>query len=69
MREDLVSKAFVEFLNIVSVSSESKSCPDCGIELHYLNSTFFFEERSCQIPIPICLKCHPTEQAAPRYDA
>ncbi len=69
MREDLVSKAFVEFLNTIGVPSTRKSCPDCGTELGCLGVTFFFEEQTQQIPIPICLKCHPIEQVEPRYDA
>ncbi len=69
MSENLVSKAFIEFLIAVSVPSESKFCPDCGTELHHLNSTFFFEEQSWQVPISICLQCQPTEQVAPRYNA
>ncbi|MGA8440348.1 MAG: hypothetical protein WB762_29805 [Candidatus Sulfotelmatobacter sp.] len=68
MIENLVSKAFDEFIITVSVLSTSKSCPDCGTELGYLGLTFFFEEQTQQIPIPICLKCHPTERVEPRYD-
>ena len=64
-----VLKAFAEFLNTVRVPSTGKSCLGCGAELGCVNRTFFFEEQTWHIPIPICLKGHPTEQADPRYDA
>ena len=31
--------------------------------------TFFFEEQTWQIPIPVYLKCHSLEEIEPRYDA
>ena len=69
MREKLVSKAFIEFLNTVSVSSTTKSCTVCGIELGNLNRTFFFEGQTWQMPLPICVKCYPIEEVAPPFDA
>ncbi|MFZ1050312.1 MAG: hypothetical protein WBP65_03750 [Candidatus Sulfotelmatobacter sp.] len=69
MSENLVSKAFIEFLNTVSVPSTTKCCPGCGTELGNLNRPFFFEGQTWQIPLQICVKCHPIEQVAPPYDA
>jgi len=65
----LVSKAFVEFLNTVSVHSTTYSCPVCGSRLDYQECTFFFEGQTWQIPLFLCVKCRLIEQAAPSYDA
>ena len=63
MSENLVSKAFIEFLIAVSVPSESKFCPDCGTELHHLNSTFFFEEQSWQVLYPSVSSATPPNRS------
>jgi hypothetical protein len=69
MREKLVSKAFVDFLNTISVHSTTKYCPVCESRLDYQECTFFFEGQTWEIPLPLCVKCHLIEQAAPSYEA
>jgi hypothetical protein len=71
MSENPVSKAFIEFLNTASTHWASNTCPDCGSRLvEYRECTFFFEGQTWQIPLPLCVKCHPIAQvSAPSYDA
>jgi hypothetical protein len=69
MREKLVSKAFIEFLNTASTLWAANSCPDCGSRLEYRNCTFFFEGQTWEIPLPLCVKCHPISPVVPPYEA
>jgi hypothetical protein len=69
MREKLVSKAFIEFLDTASTPWAANSCPDCGSRLEYRNCTFFFEGQTWEIPLPLCAKCHPISPVVPPYEA
>jgi len=60
--------AIVEFLDSTCSLSTTNRCPICGSELELQDSTFFYEGRSWEIPLSICLKCYPITQA-PTHDA
>ena len=69
MSENLVSKAFFEFLNTAGTHWATNACPDCGSKLEYRKCTFFFGEQTWEIPLPLCVKCHPISHVVPPYEA
>lgn len=69
MSENPVTKAFIEFLNTGSTHWAANACPDCGSKLEYRNCTFFFEGQTWEIPLPLCVKCHPISHVVPPYEA
>jgi hypothetical protein len=64
MSDSLPSQAFIEFVSSASTPWATNSCPDCGTELKYRDYTFFYEGQTWEIPLPICVKCHPITHVA-----
>jgi hypothetical protein len=64
-KDNLISQAFIEFLNTAGTHWATKFCPDCGAELKHHDCTFFFEGQTWNISLPICIKCHPIRQVVP----
>jgi hypothetical protein len=69
MSDSLPSQAFIEFVNCGSTHWAATSCPACGTGLKYRDCTFFYEGQTWEIPLPICVKCHPTTHVVPPYQA
>jgi hypothetical protein len=59
---NLISQAFIEFLNAAGTHWATKFCPDCGTELKRQNCTFFYGGQAWTIPLPLCIKCRPITQ-------
>ena len=55
--------AIVEFLNSAIAEAGTASamvfCHKCGSAVDYRMSTFFYEGQTWEVPLPICVKCHP----------
>jgi len=69
MSDNLVSKAFIQFLNTACTHWAMNACADCGSRLEYRNCTFFFEGQTWEIPLPFCVKCIPISHDVPPYEA
>ena len=69
MSDSLPSQAFIEFVNSASTHWATNSCPACGTELKYRDCTFFYEGQTWEIPLPICVKCHPITHVVPPHQA
>jgi hypothetical protein len=69
MTENPISKAFIQFLNTASNHWAANACPGCGLSLEYRNCTFFFEGQTWEIPLPLCVKCHPISHFVQPYEA
>jgi hypothetical protein len=69
MSDSLPSQAFIEFVNSASTHWAANACPACGTELRYRDCTFFYEGQTWEIPLPICVKCHPITQVVPPHRA
>ena len=54
--------AIIEFLHSASTHSSMTCCPECGSLLAYGDCTFFYEGRTWEIPLPICVKCLPVQR-------
>jgi hypothetical protein len=48
-----------EDLDCMSSANKLTMLCDCGSPLEYRGTTFFYEGRSWEVSLPICLKCHP----------
>jgi hypothetical protein len=66
--ESSLPQAIIEFLNDASTHAAASSCPDCGSKLEYRDCTFFYEGQTWEVPLPICIICHPL-QRLPTEDA
>jgi hypothetical protein len=62
-------RAIIEFLNSASAQPVKKNCPDCGTDLRNRDCTFFYEGQTWEIPLLICVKCHPTTHVVLPHDA
>ena len=58
-------QAFIGFVNSASTHWATNSCPDCETELKHRDCTFFYEGQTREIPLPICVKCHPITHVVP----
>jgi hypothetical protein len=63
-KDNLISQAFIEFLNTAGTHWATKFCPDCGTELKHQNCTFFYAGQKWTVPLPLCIKCRPITQVA-----
>jgi hypothetical protein len=46
-----------DFLTSATDQSSVKLCPDCGLKLEYRHTTFFYDGKTCEIPLSFCPKC------------
>jgi hypothetical protein len=69
MSDSLPSQAFIEFVSSVSAQWAASSCPACGTELRYRDCTFFYEGQTWEIPLPICVECHPIRHVVQPHQA
>jgi hypothetical protein len=60
--ESILPHAIIEFLNDASTHTATNQCPDCGSDLEYRDCTFFYEGQTWEVPLPICISCHPPQQ-------
>jgi len=67
--DTLPSQAFIEFVNSASTPWAAISCPACGTALKCRDCSFFYEGQTWEIPLPICVKCHPITHVVPPYQA
>ena len=52
--------SIIEFLDTANERSRKKiTCGSCGTVLEYRDSTFFYDGKSWEVPLPVCTKCHP----------
>ena len=49
--------AVLQFLNSASTHPPVTCCPDCGLQLRYLDCTFSYEGAAWNVPVPFCLGC------------
>ena len=69
MSDSLPSQAFIEFVNSATTPWAAISRPACGTALKYRDCTFFYEGQTWEIPLPICVRCHPITRVVPPYQA
>ena len=62
------SKAIITFLSSIEAQALTDLCPVCGSQFEHRNFTFFFEGKTWEIRLPICLDCDPGEDVPP-HDA
>jgi uncharacterized protein with PIN domain len=60
--ESSLPHAIIEFLNDASTHLATSQCPACGSELEYQDCTFIYEGQTWEVPLPICIICHPRQQ-------
>jgi hypothetical protein len=57
MGDDTVDPAIVDFFNSVSPNG-TMTCHICGTAVEDQTSTFFYEDHTLEVTVPICPKCH-----------
>ena len=66
--ESALPHAIIDLLINASAYAAASSCPDCGSDLEYRDCTFLYEGQTWEVPLPICIICHPL-QRLPTEDA
>ena len=55
--------AVLQVLNSASIHPAMNHCPDCGLQLRYLDCTFSYEGAAWDIPLSFCLNCDSITKA------
>jgi hypothetical protein len=68
MAPETLRNSILEFLDSASARSQKQIyCWTCGTLLEYRNSTFFYDGRSWEITLPVCMKCHAAADLPYRF--
>jgi hypothetical protein len=62
------SQAIINFLTTEQAHLVTNFCPVCGSRLEHRKSIFFFEGKTWEIPLSVCLDCEEITNSSP-FDA